>query len=59
MRLNFNKSRIFRQKIYGETVNMKGYKLPMMVNVSIGLKFLESRGNTGGRKFYTFEPQTN
>ena len=40
-------------------VNMKGYKLPMMVNVNVGLKFLESRGNTGSRKFYTFTPQTS
>ena len=40
-------------------VDMKGYKLPMMVTVNVGLKFLESRGNTGSRKFYTFTPQTS
>ena len=40
-------------------ISMKGYRLPMMVNVSVGLKFLESRGNTSGKKFYTFTPQTS
>lgn len=38
--------------------NMKNYKLPHLVNVSVGLKFLESRSTTEGRKFYSFTPQT-
>ena len=39
--------------------NMSNHKLPMMVNVTVGLKFLESRSTTEGRKFYSFTPQTN
>lgn len=39
--------------------NMSNHKLPMIVNVSVGLKFLESRSTTEGRKFYSFTPQTN
>ena len=35
------------------------HKLPMIVNVTVGLKFLESRSTTEGRKFYSFTPQTN
>jgi len=39
--------------------DVSDYKLPMVVSVSIGLKFLESRSTTQGRKFYSFTPQTN
>ena len=39
--------------------NMKEYQLPHIVEVSIGLKFLESRNTTESRKFYSFNPQTN
>ena len=39
--------------------DMSNHKLPMMVNVTVGLKFLESRSTTEGRKFYSFTPQTN
>jgi hypothetical protein len=42
----------------GTDHDMKGYRLPMIVDVAITIKFLESRGNTEGKKFYTFTPQT-
>lgn len=38
--------------------DMSNYKLPQLVNVSIGLQFLESRSTTEARKLYTFTPQT-
>lgn len=38
--------------------DMSNYKLPQLVNVSIGLQFLESRSTTEERKLYTFTPQT-
>lgn len=40
----------------GTEESMIGYRLPMIVDVAITLKFLESRGVTGGKKFYSFEP---
>lgn len=40
----------------GTTENMKGYRLPMIVSISVGLKFLESRSVTAGKKFYNFSP---
>ena len=39
--------------------DMSNHKLPMIVSVGVGLKFLESRSTTEGRKFYSFTPQTN
>jgi hypothetical protein len=39
--------------------DMSNYKLPQLVNVSIGLQFLESRSTTEGRKLYSFNPQTS
>lgn len=39
-------------------ISMAGYKLPMIVDVSTTIKFLESRGGSSGRKFFNFEPQT-
>jgi hypothetical protein len=39
-------------------IDMKGYRLPMITDVSITIKFLESRSNTRAKKFYTFTPQT-
>ena len=39
--------------------NMRDYKLPHIVEVGIGFKFLESRSTTQGRKLYSFNPQTN
>lgn len=39
-------------------IDEKGYKLPTMISVSIGLKFLETRGNTSGKKFYSLKPTT-
>ena len=39
--------------------NMSNYKLPQLVNISIGLQFLESRSTTEGRKLYSFNPQTS
>jgi hypothetical protein len=44
----------------GDTeIDMKGYRLPMVADVAVTIKFLESRSNSAGRKFYSFEPQTN
>jgi len=40
-------------------IKMKGYKLPMIIDVATTIKFVESRGNTSGRKFFNFEPQTS
>lgn len=40
-------------------IDMKGYRLPMITDVAVTIKFLESRGVTAGRKFYTFNPQTS
>jgi hypothetical protein len=40
-------------------IDMKGYRLPMITDVAVTIKFLESRSNSAGRKFYSFEPQTN
>jgi len=45
-------------KSLSSDINMKGYKLPMIVDVSTTIKFVESRGITSGRKFFNFEPQT-
>ena len=39
--------------------DMSNYKLPQLVNVSVGLQFLESRSTTEGRKLYSFNPQTS
>ena len=38
---------------------MKGYNLPFITDVSMTVKFLLSRNNTSGRKFYSFTPQTS
>lgn len=38
-------------------INMKGYRLPFITDVSMTVKFLSSRKNTSGKKFYSFEPQ--
>ena len=38
-------------------IDMKGYRLPFITDVSMTVKFLLSRGNTSGKKFYSFEPQ--
>ena len=42
-----------------QPIDMKGYNLPTIVDVSTTIKFLESRGKTGGRKFFNFNPQTS
>ena len=39
-------------------IDEKNYRLPMIIDVAVGLKFLESRGNTAGKKFYSFQPTT-
>jgi hypothetical protein len=39
-------------------IKMTGYRLPMMADVAITIKFLENRNNSEGGKFYTFTPQT-
>ena len=38
-------------------IDMKGYRLPFITDVSMTVKFLSSRKNTSGKKFYSFEPQ--
>ena len=38
-------------------LDMKGYRLPFITNVSISVKFLSSKDNTSNRKFYSFDPQ--
>lgn len=43
----------------GTNIDMKGYNLPMITDISVTIKFLESRSNSSGRKFYSFNPQTN
>ena len=40
-------------------IDMKGYRLPMITDVGLTLKFLINRNTTEGRKFYSFNPQTN
>jgi|SRR6056300_96186 len=40
-------------------IDMKGYRLPMITDVGITVKFLLGRNNTSSRKFYSFNPQTN
>ena len=39
-------------------IDMRGYRLPMIANISVTIKFLESRHHTSENKFYSFEPQT-
>ena len=39
--------------------NMENYNLPQIIDVNCGVKFIESRSTTAGRKFYTFTPQTS
>ena len=39
-------------------IKMEGYRLPMITDVSMTVKFLIGRNNTSGRKFYSFEPQS-
>ena len=42
-------------------IDMKGYRLPTIVDVSIGIKFIENRKTTGTelfRSLYTFTPQS-
>ena len=38
-------------------IDMKGYRLPFITDVSMTVKFLLSRNNTSKKKFYSFEPQ--
>jgi hypothetical protein len=40
-------------------IDMKGYRLPMMADVAVTIKFLESRSNSSARRFYSFNPQTS
>jgi hypothetical protein len=39
-------------------IDEKNFRLPMVIDVAVGLKFLESRGNTSGKKFYSFDVTT-
>lgn len=39
-------------------IDERNYRLPMVIDVAVGLKFIESRGNTAGKKFYSFQPTT-
>jgi hypothetical protein len=42
----------------GGTADMKDYTLPMIVDVAITVKFVESRKTVSDRKFYPFRPLT-
>lgn len=39
--------------------NMKGYRLPMITDVNVTIKFLENKNTSSSRKFYSFNPQTS
>jgi hypothetical protein len=39
-------------------IDERNFRLPMVIDVSVGLKFIESRGNTSGKKFYSFDVTT-
>ena len=39
-------------------IEEKNYRLPMIIDVATTIKFIESRGNTAGKKFYSFQPTT-
>ena len=45
-----------------QEIDMKGYKLPTIVDVAVSIKFIENRNETGiqdgNRKFYTFTPES-
>ena len=41
-------------KVNGKDVKLKDYKLPIVVDISITLKLLESKGTTDGKQFYGF-----
>lgn len=43
---------------FGTEHDMIGFRLPMIVDVGITIKFLESRGNTSSKQFYSFTPLT-
>ena len=51
----------FRIDINGDKTIMKNYKCPVVVDVSITLKLVESKGTTSGRNYYGFDrlPRTN
>ena len=42
----------------GEDIDMKNFRLPMITDIAVTIKFLESRKNTSNKNFYTFTPQT-
>jgi hypothetical protein len=50
------------QNAQTQEIDMKGYKLPTIVDVAVTIKFIENRSLTGiedgNRKFYTFTPQS-
>ena len=50
-----------RIDINGDKTIMKNYKCPVVVDVSITLKLVESKGTTSGRNYYGFDrlPRTN
>jgi hypothetical protein len=41
-------------KVNGKEVSIKDYKLPIVIDVSITLKLLESKSSTDGQQFYGF-----
>lgn len=43
---------------FGTEHDMIGFRLPMIVDVAITIKFLESKGNTSAKQFYSFTPLT-
>mgnify|MGYP001075599702 FL=1 len=42
----------------GEDIDMKNFRLPMITDVAVTIKFLQSRKSTSGKKFYSFAPKT-
>ena len=42
-----------------DEIDMKGYRLPMITDVNVTIKFLENKNTSSSRKFYSFNPQTS
>lgn len=42
----------------GEDINMKNFRLPMITDIAVTIKFLQSRNSTSGKKFYSFNATT-
>ena len=42
----------------GEDIDMKNFRLPMITDIAVTIKFLQSRNSTSGKKFYSFNATT-